>query len=336
MNENTINKTARVKKNRFFLFAVIFIIWLLFALNNGNIDYANYKNEYDAIGMGNGSGYFEIGFEFIMRIGGFLHMSYAVFLAVLATICVIFLYKIIGFFARNNTFVWILYLIYPFVFDVVQYRNLLAALICLYALRFIVGKDKLGVLKYVAHVLLAMTFHMSAIVYLLFLLIKIKNWKRLTVLCLIINVLMITALFTKEHLESLLTKLRLDRYVRYDISGSVSTFVQYLLVYLFFLALSLIKYRRRYNCVAFKLVLIISVYVPTILLNGTAARLFRNAFLLIYCILAAESGYVDKTTQRFINFAMFFAMLFVAWMQLGSGLYYDGVLVPVITENWLW
>ena len=94
---------------------------------------------------------------------------------------------IVGFMLINSTLkkyicdykmFFLLYLIFPFFFDVVQVRNFLAMSIFIYAIPFLLEDTKRGNIKYIITVLIAATMQKTALVYLPIILIKkINNQK---------------------------------------------------------------------------------------------------------------------------------------------------------------
>ena len=175
-------KKINLKNIKFVIFFAI--TWILFAFNTDNADYQNYANAFKNVGYGLENNYFETGFLFLTRLAILVGLNYPAFLAMIATISLLLVASSVFYLTNNRSFVWLLYTIYPFVFDVVQYRNFLAFSIVFFALRFLVDENKKSLLKFVLLVIIATTIHSSSIIYFAFLLVKVKSNKKFISICL--------------------------------------------------------------------------------------------------------------------------------------------------------
>ena len=321
------------------------VSWVLFALNTGNADYKNYEYAYQIFGEGAPNEYFEPLFYGLMMACYWCGLPYQGFVVVIATITLTIFVKAIRFFSKDLLWVWLVFMIYPFAFDIVQYRNFLAFAICLYGMHYLL-KETPGIwdiVKYILFVAVGALIHKSMVVYLVFLLIRVNKTKHVAILSgFAFMGVGLLALFG-ERLISLLGQIRpgafgLNAFTRYWEGLNLSTFVQYFAVYIFFLALAVLKYRGRYEERDFKLIVAVSLLVPFIIMSGTAARFFRNMFVVFYALLLHRSegrGAKELLRDRIIAAALVSCVVFVFYMQLGSGLYHEIVLLPVLKENLL-
>lgn len=327
--KNLLNKRYTVPP---VLFIVLFLLsWCIFAFNLDNADYRNYEAAYMMIGAGGVDSYFEIGFSGMVHIANLLGMSYQTFMIAIATISHLMLYVCIRDmleYKKSIGFVWLSYILYPFLFDVVQYRFLLGFLICFWGLRFLCSDNK-NLVKYIITVFVASLFHGSTIVYLVFLLMILPE-RKLKKVVLVSFVIMVVVCTQMKYLVMLLELIGLTRYVRYDMSVTFSTFIQYFALWLFFFILIGKKYRWDFQNKYLRLTFIVALLVPLSFLGGTAARMFRNALLISYC------GTLDRRKRSLWDLAVLVGVLLVAIVQLGSGYALNSVTIPVITENALW
>lgn len=330
-------KNHIVTPSELIAFILVVAIWILFALNTDNVDYYNYARAYDHILDSSTSDYFEVGFFLIMRLSKLLGLSYQWFLIAVATLSLLLMSKSISYFSNNQAFVWLVYMIYPFFFDVVQYRSCFSFAICFYFLRYIVCDDKdVNIKKFIIGILLASIFHSSSIIYVCFLLIRIKNLKRMITLTVFVNVVLIVIFSSISKASSVLSVLHLEKYIRYLDSTATNMLYQYALVYLFFLIISLYRFKDDYSNIAFKLMVSISLFLPMILLGGTAGRVFRNTITLAVCINSNRVNNLNRKKQVILCALIIVVAFYVSYSQLGNGLYTDTVLIPVLEHNILW
>lgn len=345
-SQYTDKLTKGMTKTEVVLFVIMFAVtWIFFALNTGNVDYSNYAYAYEIFGQGEPNVYFEPGSYGLIMLCISLGLSYQGYLAVVATITLMIFLKAIRLLTDNATWTWAVFMIYPLAFDIVQYRNFLAFAICLYGLHYLLDENVsvAGVIKYVISVLIGMQFHDSMIAYLLLVLIVFKKTKTVAIFSALAFCGVITIAFFGEFLISLLESLNwgdfgIGAFTRYLGELNISTFVQYLAVYLFFMVLALWKFRGEYEGKKFKLLIAVSMLVPLIILSGTAARFFRNMFVVFYAFLldrkpGRDTGEILR--DRMIAVALLCSIVFVFYMQLGRGLYHQTVLLPVLTDNLL-
>ncbi len=181
---------AFIKKNSKSVFIMIFLLlWVLIGLSVANPDHGNYKLVYDNIndkaflntyhaGLAN-----ESGFRLLCKIFYNLGFSYQMFLVLFSFTGLFLIAKAVWKYSYNPNVVMIFYLIFPFSIDYVQIRTFMASAIVVYALQFLVVDEKKSVSKYVISVLLACTIHVSAVFYLILVLIRYMNLRQCYFFC---------------------------------------------------------------------------------------------------------------------------------------------------------
>lgn len=327
----------KVTVDDLFLFFLVIVSWIFFALNKGNADYDNYLLEYTNINLGQESNYFEVGFFLLCRMGGFLKLLYPVFFAVIATIIIVLLLKCVSKLSNKKSTVWIAYMIYPFVFDIVQYRNMLAFVIVLYGLTFYLSQgDKKGIMKYCICVLLSMSIHLSSIVYFAFLLTIIKKRRDLIKWVTIGLITIFVVCIGVNYLNTVLSFFHLDRFTRYEHTASFSTFAQYMLMYVFLLFAIMVKYKGDFEDIRIRITIISILFLPFIIVTGSSSRFIRSMLVYFYATvnhcLPNEGGF-----KRMIYHTIPIGVaLIIFCFQLSSGLYHESVLEPILQQNWLW
>lgn len=329
-------------KPKHIIFLVLFIFaWILFGLNCGNADYSNYEFAYNDIKAGRQNDYFEVGFFVLIKIAAAFGLSYQGFLIIISAVCLILFTKAIGHLTENVILTFSVYLLYPFIFDIVQYRNYLAFAFVLYGLHYLLdNKSKAfkNVIKYFLFVILGALFHLSVIIYALFFLVIIKRTRVLAIITAVMFAAIVFLINNQDVLINLLLLLHLDRFARYAIDYNFSTFYQYCAVYLMFLFLALLKFKDNLQSPKFKLLILSSLFLPFIIMNGTSARFIRNVFIIFYAFLFEyKKKRLSELSFRqvFIIIATIATVAFVFYSQLTSGLYYEIVLKPIFEYNLL-
>lgn len=328
---------------RYIIFFLLFIFaWIMFGLNYSNADYSNYEIAYyDIMACGKDNGYFEVGFFLLVKIFTLLGLSYQGFLVIISAICLIIFTKALSYLTDNILLSFSCYLVYPFVFDIVQYRNFLAFSLVLYGIHYLIdSKSKVSknIIKYMFCVAIGCLIHQSAIIYSLFLMVLIKRTKILSIVTGVLFFAFIILIANPNILFNVLHLLNLDRYARYDIDFAYTTFYQYCAVQLMFLFLAVLKFRNNLQSPKLKLMIITSLFLPFIIMNGTSARLIRNVYILFYAFIFEYEAkrFLQISVEQFFSIiAVIATVLFVFYSQLCSGLYYDIVLNPILKYNLL-
>lgn len=341
-SEKSLIRAKRTfRYDKILLILLLIFAWILFGLNYSNADYKNYEDSYNATMQGYNDGYFEIGFYIIVKVFAMFRIPYCVFLGCVAAICLFIFTNAIKRLTSKPFIAFLFYFIYPFVFDIVQYRNFLAFAIVLYGVGYLLN-DKLKTHKklfyYLFFIFLASLFHLSSVIYVAFVLVLIKRKKVFFSTIVILMIGLMLAIMNSEILIEILKFFKLDRFARYDVDYNYSTFLQYLAVYVFFMALALLKFKGNYKSTKFKILVVALLFVPFIILNGTSARFIRNVFIIFYCFLLDyknKKAFYGQWKQPIILLFTFVAVISVFYAQLGSGLYYETVLKPILEFNWL-
>jgi hypothetical protein len=121
---------------------VIFILvslWILFGWNTFNPDYYNYLSWYNDVQYS--SGLFtqgkDFGYNLLMKVTQLIGLEYSGFLIVVSIIGLLLIHSTIKRYAMSDSYVYLLYFIYPFLLDVVQVRNFIMMSILIYSVRFL-------------------------------------------------------------------------------------------------------------------------------------------------------------------------------------------------------
>lgn len=339
-----------------FLFLFMFLImWFLFGWNTDNADYDNYQRIYDSISQYGGYSGVEIGFEFVCRMGATLGLSYNGFLMIYSFIGLSLIASTARKYSTNHAIMFILYFIYPFLVDIVQIRNFMAMALVIFATRYLVTNENKDYLKYIIFVLLASTFHYSALFYMLFLLVKIKSYKKLIYVTL---AMVIIGLFARSLFPSIVGRfLSMERYGSYFSDGT--SFYRIILFFIYFCVSATLTYyvykriksdnsvgplheadkkkreQHAFAEVVMKINILIFVAYVLVLVDVNFIRLIRNILPLNYIVFSMiKPKYrITKNVNVLVH-----SWIFWTFVALSSGIFlfvisYQGVVYPVFNNN---
>lgn len=132
---------------------------VLYFLSDGAADYNAYYERY--YGLNDLS--VEIGYEYIMKGGALLHLSFIQFQGIVCTVCLFVLMLVFRKFSKNYQLFFALYFIYQYFYDLVIFRNHIAITIVSVALWLLLRKKRV---MFVFWIVVATLFHNSSIFYL--------------------------------------------------------------------------------------------------------------------------------------------------------------------------
>lgn len=164
---------------------LLLFMWILFAFNTQNGDYSNYVAIYN--GIGNGSAWalaqYEEGYIALCILGyRILNLDYANFMILVSTITTLLLCLVVRLYSKNmrQNIVYILFMVFLYWMMICQYRSYISFLLTMIGIYFLIERDNWkGNVLFVLFVLLAFTFHRSSIFYLLYLVAKKLDMKKI-------------------------------------------------------------------------------------------------------------------------------------------------------------
>ncbi|MHA6509045.1 EpsG family protein [Tessaracoccus sp. Y1736] len=144
------------------------MIVVVFVGNSSNPDYDAYLRRY-TLAKNSASddrvSVFESGFQLMFEQSSSAGLSYQDFVASVGLIGLLLINRTVRMFPGAGNFVYPLYLLYPLVFDAVQLRNFLALAVVIHASRYLLLGGVRNRLFFFISVIVATTFHQTAIVY---------------------------------------------------------------------------------------------------------------------------------------------------------------------------
>lgn len=181
---------AVAKKSKLYSVIIFAFLLTLFGLNNHHLGYSNYfnmdfSNYYTAYLSSDGalsSRNMETGFRYIMYLSNSLGLSMNSFRLVIGFFGFTLIINTIKRYSNYPNYVLSLYLIYPFINDVIQIRNFLAASIVIFSIRYLIENKKWNLFKYVLSIFIASSIHVSSLFYLVLILVRFLKSKNIFVI----------------------------------------------------------------------------------------------------------------------------------------------------------
>ncbi|WP_025729901.1 EpsG family protein [Atopobacter phocae] len=145
------------------------LMWGLMSFNRMNPDWNNYNNIYlDRDDFNRRIN--ELGFFWVTRIGRVINLEYSIFFTIVTTLCLFSLVLLAFKLTTKPMLPLLFYSIFPFMLDIVQFRNFISmtiiswALYCLFNRKKDISYDLLSL----SLILIAGTIHNTAFVYVIF------------------------------------------------------------------------------------------------------------------------------------------------------------------------
>lgn len=159
---NSITTVLR-SRSRPMKWLLLVFMWILFWGNYENADYSGYEYFYR---FAANSSVLEMPFEFLfsllMRVSSSLGLTYNQFLAIVSLIGLTLIVYTTEKISPKPEFVYVLYLLYPFLLNIVQIRHFLSMSIVFFSTRFLFEGRERSNIKYLLGIAVACSFHIAA------------------------------------------------------------------------------------------------------------------------------------------------------------------------------
>lgn len=308
------------KNKKYYL--LLLLLLLIFAGNDFNADYLLYERIYNNFSEYNK---FEFGYNFLIKIANFMGIKYQGFIIIISLIGFLLIIKALKD-KSNINYVLFCYALYPFLLDVTQVRFFLSTAIFINFVPLLTQKNKLSTIKYIFGVLLAASIHMSALVFLIFLIAKMKFKQifkfQIVFFTIIVTIIIIINGNKIPFINNLMEILSGSKYVVYFESQVRFGFLIPLFYYISSILLLnwsnktlALRANNEYinsDIISFsKIVLdlhIVSLaFFPLFFINLQFIRFYRSLCLVKYCVFSlTDLTLIKKSKDRYkYNFAVF-------------------------------
>ena len=319
---------------------VLSMTFLLMGTNFINADYFNYEAMYNAavyadmedvlspvramfLGMARDPGY-----ALLNYIGNIVGLDYSMFRLITSCFYLLLLYQFIIKYKVNTSLVLVLYLIYPFLMDIIQVRNFFieSLLICAMYL-YIKNPGVRGKWEYVIFLLIAGMFHSFAFLYIPFIL--FDRWMSYRYLKYICYMFIALGLFMPIYADYIMGKwpMFLTLFLSYDLSG-LDHYAGYLGTG------TLIKYIDSYGLLVLMTVMVYVFNRIHIIRENTDAfhermrRVLFRFFLYMMCFLPFVPVFTELGKRGARNLLIFFFVLIADTIR-NRGILYRSVFFVV-------
>lgn len=300
---------------------VLIFVYIIFAFSTNNPDYNVYRNWYIRTGNFGLMDRFEIGFSLLMLLGNIMGLNYQQFIMVVAAIGLLLIGVSLQDYCKYPTIALILYTLYPLLFDIVQIRNFLAGAVIFFALRYLKKFDRKNVILYLLFLLLACSFHITSVFYILYMAAYFKDYKKVLK---IVGISFLIMLFGYVAFHTIILKIvGLFGDIGYIEAGSS---IKKVLGYGLFSILAIVmmyvyhfdryKINRNNNGYIDKVIPILLFCCLAISITSQAYRFFRNMSLIVYIVFLNNGVQIYKRKMKINYICMlnsFFAFLFSAF-----------------------
>jgi len=342
-----------IKQNsRSVAFFLFLFLWILFGWNRGNVDYDNYVRGFS---WAQGALRFnsEVGTQLLYKLFILLGLEYRHFLIFISLVGLLLINASIKTYTNNVAFVLSLYLIFPFIIDVVQSRGFLSMSIILYASRYIIEERKRGTLKYLILILLASSIHYSAIFYITLLLIKRKNISSLTILASALTIAGLVVAFTNLIPKLLLVFVPFEKVSHYldnrlnwgILIAAVVYASNFILVYYSYQKVKSIQEQTnsgdisqeagfRFVEAVYKINILLLLLFVLYVFNMVFFRLYRNILILNYISYSICLTHIKpKSKEKYLFGIVIITFTVGLFIYYIIAPYYHAVFLPVFQEN---
>ena len=163
-------------KNKFVTLCLLGYMWVIFAFNTANADYRSYEYIYRRIALGNlwSTTVKERGFVYLVYLcANYLKINYQQFLILLASMATVMFGVVIIKFTKNTNVVLALFICNPYWLMICQHRSYIALIFVMIGVYFLLFKEGLkGEVLFIVCVCVGALFHVSVLIYLVFLVCK--------------------------------------------------------------------------------------------------------------------------------------------------------------------
>lgn len=345
---------------------MLFVFFILvFGLNNHHLGYSEYYNMdffnyFSLYNDNNGSlsqRDYEIGFKFLILICNSCNLSFMQFRILISCLGYLLIFSTIEKYSSYPNLVLLLYMIYPFINDIIQIRNFFAYSIVLFSIRYLIENKKNNIYKFLLCIFLASAFHISSVFYFTLVFVKLFNNRQIIKNARIFVPLLVLLSYTP--IIPLLVKLifKSDKIYKYFLRrttwGLLIVFGLLFLIYFIQLQMNntcqkyildvnnskkiksdIIIIKRNYYEILLKMNSLLLFTAPLLVYNFNYIRLYRNILVLNYIIYIDAIMY-NKSKNKYYDYLILIIVQMLILFMLFYGLHYDEQIIPVLSDNYL-
>ncbi|MCR5639213.1 MAG: EpsG family protein [Lachnospiraceae bacterium] len=343
-----MNINLATNKKRIYVLFVIAILWLLYVFSPKVADRDYYLLVFTRLEKGINYHNIETGYWLICKFAVAIGMSFNVFIKIYAFIGLMLMTMTALKYSYKPYIVFGLYFLYPFMLDVAQVRHFMACAILTFAIRYLEKLTKENLIKYCLCIAIAMTQHTIALVYLVFLLVYVKNSKTVVKIAipstfiLLVGVKFVTS--TTLYLKIMGTRGLEDTY---EAGTSGRQFVLYLAFYGLLVAICYLLHAINSKRIEegellddenggflYKVCMISALLIPFIVIDFQFTRLFRGCIFIVLIYIVNQVSYIESRFGRFAMLGIVLLFMAIFYKLFGpSSAYFETLTEPIIFDN---
>lgn len=325
------------KKIKAGFYLAFLMAWVLIAGNYDNADYDQYLLRYES-GL---EVTVDIGYSCLCNFFCNLGFDYQTFKGIVSFVCLLMIYRTINKLSLHPSVGAALFLIFPFIIDITQFRNFVSYSVVFSAIPHLFDNKRFGLIKYVAIVLLASSIHAASIFYLVFALskIKVKVWY--------VIVIALFVYLVKEAMKGYFS-IRLDTQKLENltqttmlgaIAGSLVVIINFLLIRYVHKGYNYkkpIPAKMPQRALAFctdntwlYCNMLLLLIIPFLFDNGNYSRIYRN-IVVLNMIFIYNAYYLNKQKRYVLMLCYYAYFVFTTYLQ---GSYFSDIFAPVFYNN---
>lgn len=154
------------QRSRVITVGILVVLWTLMGLNTHNADYVQYQYFYDIQSL-DASG-ITIGYLALEQVCWYFSLTFLQFRMLFAAIALVLLTLFVRRYSTRPNVVLVLYMLLPFLYDIVQFKFFLASAVAIYFLRFLIDQNRFYGFWFVAGLFLSACIHPAALLYVVF------------------------------------------------------------------------------------------------------------------------------------------------------------------------
>jgi len=337
------------KKYRFnelefpFLIFLFFILWFLFAFNTENPDKKNYVFFFYALKKLKYYAGLEPGFVFFIKITHKIGFEYQQFILLYSFIGLSLLFNFIVRYSKRPTAVILLFVLYPYFFQIVQIRYFFASCISIWGCHFLIDKKGHYNLKYIFSIVVAGLFHISSVLYLVFLLVNLNYRYLKKIIPIVFFTLIIGEYIGLNVLKSIIPKL--EHYISNKTGTRIATKLFFLFYYLVKIHISLFLKKRNkkdenFSTFAIKANLISCLFYVLIWQSMDFQRLEQTLIIHFYILttnLFSKKRFSFVSSKNFHTVEYYICVIFlIALILVLEFSFSSGQVYQILTNNNFW
>lgn len=348
---SSLSILAFIRKKKIYAIFLIVFLWVLFAFQYGNADYFSYENMYQHFAVYDTSNSFSnIGYKILCRVFFSFGIKYDQFLVIEATVGLLIIAYVIFKNCKYPGIVLVLYTIYPYIMDTVQIRNFLAESIILLGISLYINQAEFrGYIHMGICLVIASLIHVSALVYLVLLLIPALKKKYLKI---IIGFAVVFEFVLIAYIKEFVAIMQLGDHVSSYFYKSISPFTAVFLTLYFISAAAILNCVQnislrnnqytKWNAVVSRVNILMLPFIPLCFVTNDFQRIYRNVFVLSYIAVVNlyYSGNKNKVSFPHVKVETMllvatFGYAIVSNIVFVTLLYWDTVVAPLFENNLL-